>query len=69
MDGNFESAWETWREVPQEIRDLYWDKFKINILNGLCKEKVRFIEHGVRLVLIDLETYLAQPERRQKRYV
>ncbi|KAL6580358.1 hypothetical protein OROMI_008382 [Orobanche minor] len=28
INGNFEGAWATWRKVPQEMRDLYWDKFK-----------------------------------------
>ncbi|KAL6505414.1 hypothetical protein OROHE_022793 [Orobanche hederae] len=28
IKGNFEGAWATWRKVPQEMRDLYWDKFK-----------------------------------------
>ncbi|KAL6525949.1 hypothetical protein OROHE_015473 [Orobanche hederae] len=29
IKGNFEGAWATWRRVPQEMRDLYWDKFKL----------------------------------------
>ncbi|KAL6584213.1 hypothetical protein OROMI_003502 [Orobanche minor] len=28
IKGNFEGAWATWRKVTQEMRDLYWDKFK-----------------------------------------
>ncbi|KAL6548036.1 hypothetical protein OROHE_009741 [Orobanche hederae] len=68
IKANFEDAWPTWRKVPQSMRDLYRDKFKINILNGFCREKFGYIVHGVRLALIGLETYLAPPERRQKRF-
>ncbi|KAL6557980.1 hypothetical protein OROMI_018330 [Orobanche minor] len=29
IKGDSEGAWATWSKVPQEMRDLYWDKFKM----------------------------------------